>query len=423
MRDGAGGRGPSRGREPAVDPEAPHSRLALAAIMLSSMMLGATLSFSVPLLSLVLEGAGVAADLIGLNAAAGGLAAFVAAPFLPRTANRLGAVPSIVFGLLLAIVCLSLFPLSLDLWLWAALRFGIGLGTALAWVASESAINALAQDHNRGRVLGVYATLFCVGYASGPLLIPLTGTEGALPFLVAAGILAVGLPPLALARGVDRAMAAPATSGLLTMFVLAPLALGAALAYGLVETSMFALFPLYALDLGANESRAALLLAVFVAGNIALQIPIGWCGDRAGRARVLQLCCVFGAGALLVLPVAMTGSTWLLLPLLFVTGGVLGALYVLSLALLGERFRGQDLAVANTAFVLAFQSGSMVGPPAAGGAMETLGPDALPLVLAGVLMIFLGATWARQGRRVASPSPGRDGLGKTSRGAVQKRSA
>ncbi|HET9274320.1 MAG TPA: hypothetical protein VFO09_08640, partial [Methyloceanibacter sp.] len=51
-------------------------------------------------------------------------------------------------------------------------------------------------------------------------------------------------------------------------------------------------------------------------------------------------------------------------------------------------FRGADLAVANTAFVLMYQLGAMVGPALGGAAMQRFGPDALPLTLALALALF-----------------------------------
>src|SRR5918996_150856 len=140
-------------RPPVISLTLPANWLALIAIMTSSTMIGTTMSFSFPLLSLVLERRGVAPDLIGLNAAAYGFAVFTVAPWLPRIVNRLGAARSMALGQALCIVCLLLFPLRIDLFAWAALRYLLGIGTVLSWVASESAINALADDRNRGRVI------------------------------------------------------------------------------------------------------------------------------------------------------------------------------------------------------------------------------------------------------------------------------
>ena len=73
----------------------------------------------------------------------------------------------------------------------------------------------------------------------------------------------------------------------------------------------------------------------------------------------------------------------------------MGGLYTLSLALIGERFRGADLTQANTAFVMTFQLGAIVGPPYAGAIMQTLGAGrsfpshaAPPLLLLTVAMVW-----------------------------------
>jgi len=373
-------------------------RRAMIAIMTSATMVGTMVSFSFPLMSLVLERRGVAPDLIGLNAAAFGLAIFVIAPWLPGLINRLGAVPSILAGQVLCVVCLLLLPLRVDLVAWGGLRFVLGLGTVLSWVASESAINALADEASRGRVLAAYATLFCVGYALGPALIMVTGSEGQLPFLVAAALLCFGMLPLAFARGVDQALSARGSSNLRNIWRLAPLALGAILVFGLIETSGFALLPIYGLALGYDEAGAALLLTLLIAGNVLLQLPIGWLADRMRRERVLIGCALVSALGVLVWPAALDTPAlgW---PLLVVTGGVLGAMYMLSMALLGQRFRGTDLAVANTAFVLMYQLGAMVGPALGGLAMRGLGPHGLPLLLAAALALFVLMALLRGGIR------------------------
>ena len=59
----------------------------------------------------------------------------------------------------------------------------------------------------------------------------------------------------------------------------------------------------------------------------------------------------------------------------------MGGLYTLALTLMGDRFRGPDLTVANTAFVMTFQLGMIVGPPLVGGIMLLLRPAAFPLAL------------------------------------------
>jgi len=86
--------------------------------------------------------------------------------------------------------------------------------------------------------------------------------------------------------------------------------------------------------------------------------------------------------------------------LLVLLGGVMGGLYTLSLALIGERFRGADLTQANTAFVMTFQLGTIVGPPYAGAIMQVAGVSSFPLALAPPLLLLTVAMVT--GARVAT---------------------
>ena len=100
-------------------------------------------------------------------------------------------------------------------------------------------------------------------------------------------------------------------------------------------------------------------------------------------AACATLACI---GQLLVpLVVGMPALLW---PLLVLLGGVMGGLYTLSLALIGERFRGADLTQANTAFVMTFQLGTIVGPPYAGAIMQLAGVSSFPLTLVPPLLLL-----------------------------------
>ena len=72
------------------------------------------------------------------------------------------------------------------------------------FVLNEATVNGLVSDRNRGRVLGVYATLFTLGYAGGPLLLLVAGTEGRLPFYVAAAVFALAILPTTLLGPLDE---------------------------------------------------------------------------------------------------------------------------------------------------------------------------------------------------------------------------
>jgi MFS family permease len=272
------------------------------------------------------------------------------------------------------------------------------LGTTLTWVASQSAINAMADGTNRGRVMGIYGALFSVGYAVGPALLSVAGSEGPLPFVLCVVLLVVGLTPLLLVRGVTPAIGRRSGRGFVTILRLAPLALAGVLAFGLLENASFAFLPLYGLRMGFSPSQAALLLTVLIGGSIVFQLPIGWLADHMPRMRLMVGLLVTSLVLVLMWPLGLSDRT-LAWPLLFATGGAVGGLYTLGLTLLGQQFRGAVFTVAYTVMVMVYQLGAIAGPVVAGLAIGLLGIHGMPIVLALVaaLVLLLGAS--RMGAR------------------------
>lgn len=384
----------------------------LSLVVTTGALASVTLSLGVPLLSIVLDRHGVEPAAIGLNTALGGVGSLLAVPFAERIAHRLGAVRTMRAALALASVTLLLFPLAVDLLLWSLWRMVLGAAGAVLFIVSEAAINALAPPDRRARILALYATAFSLGFAAGPLLLALTGSEGFLPFLVAAGFLLAAALPLRLVEGVDGLLAGRGEVDLPVAALVrrAGLPLLGVLVYGLLETSFFALLPVYVLALDRPEGLAALLLSVWIAGNILLQLPIGRLADRIGARRTLGLCAGLSTLALLLLDPAVRAG-WAAWPLLLLSGGTMGAFYTSSLVLVGERFRPAELVRANAAFVASFQLGLLLGPTVVGATMGALGPETFgwPLALATLVLGMAVLRFEARLDRVASAPilPGR----------------
>lgn len=367
-------------------------------VVASATFVGTTISLNLPLLSLVLERAGWDSGAIGLNATAAGLGIFLIAPLLRPLGAALGARGAMALGALVAAAGMLLLPLRIDFAWWYAVRLLVGTGTSLVFVMSEAAINALTPEHARGRILALYATVFCLGYVAGPALIAVSGPEGWPPFLASAALFVLGALPALFARSIDRALAPGSSRAGVTTW-LSVLRRGAMpfltiCVFGFVETAVFALWPLYAVAAGAESGGAALAISIWIAGNFLLQYPVGWLADRLPRLPVLAG--VSLAASLQFALITRTGPLHPLGPLLlFLAGGLAGSLYSLSLALIGQRFSGFELALANTAFVALIQLGAILGPAVAGLAMDVAGPAALPLSLLVPLLLPALAVFLR----------------------------
>jgi MFS family permease len=126
-----------------------------------------------------------------------------------------------------------------------------------------------------------------------------------------------------------------------------------------------------------SEAAAAMVLSAWIAGNIVLQIPLGWAADRFGRRGVTVACTVLSLLSLAVVGPAVA-HPWLLWPTLALMGGVMGGLYTLAMALLGQSFKGSEMAAAATGFVVVFEVGAVLGPAILGGGIDAFGAETLP---------------------------------------------
>ena len=120
----------------------------------------------------------------------------------------------------------------------------------------------------------------------------------------------------------------------------------------------------YGKGYGSSEARISMLLAVFVAGNIALQIPLGMLAERQGAHRALLLCALATVLGCLLLPWSF--DSLLVWPIVFVWGAVSFGIYTMALIELGERFSGSMLIAGNAAFALVWGVGGIAGPPVTG---------------------------------------------------------
>lgn len=376
-------------------------RLAMLALLSVSLGAGLMIGVTMPLLSMLLELRGTDTVLIGLNAAMSTFAILLTGPFLPRAIRRFGTLPVMYLSVVFGIAVLLAMPVFTSLPAWFVLRFALGISVGVAWIASEAWLNAIVTDRNRGKMLGLYVTCFAGGFALGPVIVGLVGLEGPVPFLIGAAILGASALPLPLARHALPPVPSHAAGNIGRLMLLAPTIMLAAAVSGLSDATVFALLPVYAMRVGFAPETAVLLLSIFLAGNLALQVPLGWLADRMNRRLLLAICGAAGVLGPLAFWLALETAlgTWLVWPLLFAWGGVVMGIYTIGLCMLAERFDTATLPGANAAFVMLYSLGSMSGPALGGGAMTLWDPHGMLLfgALASLLflLIVLGRAWFR----------------------------
>ncbi|MDP2120931.1 MAG: MFS transporter [Hoeflea sp.] len=380
----------SSSRNPAIR-EAIHWPALFAAISAITAV-GIAIGLGLPLLSIILEKRGVSSTMIGLNSAMAGVAAMVAAPISTMIAQRFGVVTTMVLSIVAAAVSALGFYFAEALWMWFPLRIVFHGAITILFVLSEFWINTAAPPSRRGLVLGIYATVLSLGFAAGPLIFSVIGSEGILPFLIGAGVILLAAVPIIMARKENPVIGKAPDHPFLRYVFLVPTATAAVFVFGAVESGGLALFPVYANRTGFTESQGALLLMMMGLGNVLFQIPVGLIADKIGdRRKLLSLFAVIGLVGSLALPFLI--HSWLLTAaILLFWGGSVAGLYTVGLAHLGDKLHGADLASANAAFVFCYALGMLVGPQTIGVAMDVAGNNGFAWALAFFFAIYVVLT-------------------------------
>ncbi|WP_035716236.1 MFS transporter [Azorhizobium doebereinerae] len=378
-------------------PERPISRAgrsaSIAAAISAVSVVGIGLSLSIPLLALELESRGIANTWIGVNTAVAGVATIFTAPFVPLMVRKLGVRGVLTLAILATALSLLGFKAIPSFAMWFPLRFVFGAALCILFAVSEFWINAVAPPHRRGLVMGLYATGLSVGAALGPVILGVLGARGWAPYVAGAAVMTLGIIPILLAHGMTPRIHEEDHHGVLGFVRRSPIATLAALMFGAIETAVMSFLPLYGVRLGLSDSQASLLLTIAVLGNVAFQVPLGLVSDKIDRRYLLLFCASMGTLGAAVLPFIPVDTLGFKVAMFLVTG-IVGSIYTIGLALLGERFRGADLAAANAAFVMLYSIGLVIGPPLVGFGMDAYNPYGFAVVVAGLLGLYVAVVVA-----------------------------
>ena len=248
-------------------------------------------------------------------------------------------------------------------------------------ILSEFWINAVVEPRRRGFFLGLYTTMLSLGFVAGPSILRITGVDGAAPFIAGAVAILVAIVPVVLAaRHAPKIENEPEAAWWKFIF-LSPLAMGAVLVFGIAESGLLAIFPVYGLRIGYAPGLVATFLIAMGLGNVLFKMPIGLLMDRVSKRGLTILFAVAGFCGAVAVPFVAANTTFLYVAVFF-WGGIIPGLYTLGLAQIGERYKGGDLAAANAAFIMVYSFGNLIGPPAIGKGMEIWNPHGAMWVIA-----------------------------------------
>ena len=301
-------------------------------------------------------------------------------------------------------VTMIMHSVSYHPWSWALLRVLHGIGSAAAYIALESWLNAFAQTHNRGRLIGIYQTLVFIGASLAPLLLAWY-SEVLYALSLAAMLVMLGLIPMTLSRKRAPDLEPFHRLSVHRLFVLSPTGATGALVGGILYNSVLFLLPGYATQLGFSPWQLAIFISALTMGGLLLQYPCGRIADRIDKRLVLIL---ISAG-LVLFSLGFYGAqlTRLDFPLLAITilllGGCTSCIYPLSMS---ETFGRADASLSvpiTGTLLLVFATGSIIGPILFGVMMYLWGEEMLFFGISGVSVVWMAFLVVRMHSRSVPP--------------------
>jgi MFS family permease len=348
-----------------------------------------------PVLAIMLEGAGVSSSWNGLNAAALYIGIILISPFIEKPVRKYGYKPVIIIGLAVMAFSLILFPFWQAFWFWFVLRMVVGIADSLIHFSTQIWISTTSTPANRGRQLAIYGLAFGLGFGFGPMMTRLLEINDFLPFILAtsasmiAWLFMLFLKNEWPANDFETASQLNTLSRYKKVLKLAWFALLPGFFYGYLEASLHGSYPVYAMRMGLDmDFVTVFLLPGFVFGSLITQLPLGILSDKVGRDKVLIGLIVIGLMLFLCMPFAEE-QMWLLFSLFAMAGMMLGSLYSLGITYLADLVPASLLPTGNVMTAVLFALGSMVGPVMGGFLIENVGEGAIYYSMSAMLVTML----------------------------------
>lgn len=346
-----------------------------------------------PLIAVIFEQDGVSSALNGLSATGLYIGTLIIAPFMEPQLRRFGFKPIIIVGGGLVVVSLLLFPLWKSVLFWFILRILIGVGDQALHFSTQTWITSTSPQNRMGRNIAIYGMSFSIGFGAGPLFVPLVSIFEALPFIIS-GLLCLTAWLLVFFLKNDfpeTTTSAMTAKGTLSRFraalVIGWFAFLPPLGYGFLESSLNAIYPVYALRQSIDIAMVSYMLAAFSVGAIVTQLPLGELSDRIGRRKVLLLALVGGAAAFGTASI-FEENAWVTLTFFILAGMFVGSTFSLGISYMADLMPRELLPTGNLLCGIAFSIGSLAGPVLGGVFLEMTQQLSFLLLIAGILLII-----------------------------------
>lgn len=346
--------------------------------------------------------AGFPTSVTGLVMAAYFVGLLAGALYAARVVERAGHIRAFAaFASMLSVFAL-LHVLLVNAPIWALLRFCSGFCMAGMIMVTESWLNERCSNENRGEVLALYMITNYLAAGCGQFLVPLANPSGFQLFSLASILYSLALIPVLLTRSAAPLPVTPTRVPVSELYRTSPLGLAGVFAAGLVNSTLYAMGPVFARNVGLSLTQTSTFMASIILGGLLLQYPVGWVSDKVDRRWVLTVNALMTAIAAALIAVFAGAQHAVLYAAAVLYGSFSFTLYSISSAHTNDFAAAPDQRVQiSSGLLLVYGVGASGGPVFAAGAMSAVGPRGMFLYTGAVTALLGLFALYRMTRRAA----------------------
>lgn len=270
----------------------------------------------------------------------------------------------------LASVAVLVQAIWIDPIVWFVMRFISGFAISALFVISESWLNTMADNRNRGAMLSVYLVLIYGGLVAGQLILGFADPATFVPFAIIALLINVSLIPILATVTVEPTTHESKKVPLKFLIEQAPLGIATAFIVQACSAMFYGVGPVYATQIGLSVGEVTIFMAAFIFGGMLSQTPIGLLSDRFDRRIVLAACALIASGLAILLAFIPGTQPLLVFLTMAALGGALLPLYSLAMAHTNDYLEKDQMIGATGAIIKVGGIGAIIGAPLAAALMQ-----------------------------------------------------
>lgn len=245
---------------------------------------------------------------------------------------------------------------------WTIIRIFTGFAYAGLFLVVESWLNDASSNETRGKMLGIYMVVTYLGMALGQGFLNFFEPGQIELFVMVSILVSLALLPIALVKRPAPDFSVSEAISIKAIWKSSPLGIFGVALSGFCSACIFAIGPVFALEIGLSNASISGFMAAFMVGCVVCQMPVAHISDIMDRRKVIIALAFMSAIFTAMLFLVPTMNIWVLFLVMALLGGASLPIYGQCISHVNDRLEPLQFVAASGTMLLMNGAGAAVGP-------------------------------------------------------------